>query len=629
MLESLTNFFASGSFIPHGHCYLWKPYLVGLHVAADGLIAIAYYSIPITLFYFVRHRRDLPFDWIFLLFASFIVACGTTHLLEIWTLWHPTYWLSGAVKAGTAFVSLYTAGALVPLVPKALSLPSPTQIEVANRELQREIAERRQVEAALRESEEKFRQLAENIRDVFWISVPSQSQLIYVSPAYEEIWGRKVEELNQDLATWLTSIHPDDRPRVEKAFSEKVFQGLYNEEYRIQRSDGAIRWIRGRGFPIIEPSGEIHRVAGIAEDITDRKQVEDSLRESEARYRAIVEDQTEMICRFRADGIFTFVNAAYCRYFGRTPEELIGHSYAPTVFPDDLKYVENQLNSLNPENPVVTVTNRVIHPSGEIRTHQWTNRMIFNEQSKFLEFQAVGRDITELQQTREIQMALKEKVVLLKEIHHRVKNNLQIIYSLLRLQSRQIQNQQVAQILLESQNRVKSIALIHEKLYRSEDLSQISLNQYIPSLAANLFSSYKISSDSIALETQVADISLDIDTAIPCGLIINELISNSLKYAFPGGREGKIWLKLQAAQDGFISLIVGDNGIGIPEEVDPNRVKSLGLSLVRDLATQLKGTMVIERQEGTLFMIRFPGAAHDSWCNTTESPIENASNSGR
>ncbi len=146
MVESLNNFFVSGPFIPHGHCYLWKPELVGLHIASDGLIALAYYSIPFTLFYFVQKRRDLPFDWIFLLFGSFIVACGTTHLLEIWTLWHPTYWLSGAVKVGTAAVSLYTAGALVPLVPKALSLPSPAAIEAANQDLEREIAERKQVE---------------------------------------------------------------------------------------------------------------------------------------------------------------------------------------------------------------------------------------------------------------------------------------------------------------------------------------------------------------------------------------------------------------------------------------------------------------------------------------------------
>ena len=129
-------------FIPHGHCYLWKPGLVGLHVVSDALTALAYYSIPLTLTYFVVKRRDVPFNWIFLLFGAFIISCGTTHLLEIWTLWHPNYWLSGFIKAFTAVVSLYTASELVSLLPQALAIPSTAQLE-------KEIIERLRVEAAL------------------------------------------------------------------------------------------------------------------------------------------------------------------------------------------------------------------------------------------------------------------------------------------------------------------------------------------------------------------------------------------------------------------------------------------------------------------------------------------------
>lgn len=149
MQEILKNFFNSQQFIPHGHCYLWKSDLVWLHIMSDSLIALAYYSIPITLVYFVRKREDLPFNWIFLLFGSFIVACGTTHLMEIWTLWHPTYWLSGSIKAVTAVVSVYTALELVPLVPQALALPSPAQLEAANEQLLYQINERQRAEAAL------------------------------------------------------------------------------------------------------------------------------------------------------------------------------------------------------------------------------------------------------------------------------------------------------------------------------------------------------------------------------------------------------------------------------------------------------------------------------------------------
>lgn len=139
-----------GQYMPHGSCYLWQSNLIWLHVLSDGLIAIAYYSIPITLLYFVRRRQDLPFDWVFWLFGAFIVACGTTHAMEIWTLWHPSYWLSGYLKAITAAVSVYTAIQLIPLVPQALALPSPAQLEAANQSLRQEVTARQQAEAQVR-----------------------------------------------------------------------------------------------------------------------------------------------------------------------------------------------------------------------------------------------------------------------------------------------------------------------------------------------------------------------------------------------------------------------------------------------------------------------------------------------
>ncbi|MBV8886449.1 MAG: EAL domain-containing protein [Chroococcidiopsidaceae cyanobacterium CP_BM_RX_35] len=149
MAEFVNKFLIAGQFIPHGHCYLWKPGLLWLHVVSDSLIALAYYSIPLMLVYFVRKRKDVPFDWIFLLFGAFIIACGTTHVMEIWTLWHPNYWLSGFFKVITAIISVSTAMLLVPSIPKALALPSPAQLEAANVILQNEISERKRAEEKL------------------------------------------------------------------------------------------------------------------------------------------------------------------------------------------------------------------------------------------------------------------------------------------------------------------------------------------------------------------------------------------------------------------------------------------------------------------------------------------------
>jgi PAS domain-containing protein len=155
MLKILQDWF-SGNFMAHGYCFLWKPELVWLHAGSDFLIALAYYSIPLLLIYLVRQRRDLPFQGIFFLFSSFILSCGTTHLLEIWTLWHPDYWLSGLMKALTAIVSLYTASELVSLVPKALALPSQAQLEAANLALEHEIAEHKQTVEALEKSQQRL-----------------------------------------------------------------------------------------------------------------------------------------------------------------------------------------------------------------------------------------------------------------------------------------------------------------------------------------------------------------------------------------------------------------------------------------------------------------------------------------
>ncbi|MCK4417131.1 MAG: hypothetical protein KAV99_03080, partial [Candidatus Latescibacteria bacterium] len=226
-------------------------------------------------------------------------------------------------------------------------------------------------------------------------------------------------------------------------------------------------------------------------------------------------------------------------------------------------------------------------------------------------------DITERKRAEEqIKASLKEKEILLKEVHHRVKNNLQVISSLLRLQSGYVKDKESLEMFRESCDRVRSMALIHEKLYQSEELSRVDFAKYIQDLTDHLFRSYGANSEAIRLKINVVDGLLGIDTAIPCGLIINELVSNSLRYAFPEGREGKICIDLRsdlpaapsdtAAQRGNkFTLIVSDNGVGLPKDLDFRNTKSLGLELVNTLADQLRGTIELDRSGGTAFKIRF------------------------
>ncbi|MEH1872584.1 hybrid sensor histidine kinase/response regulator [Nostoc sp.] len=309
--ELWTNFFTSGSFIPHGHCYLWQTNLVWLHILSDAFIALAYYSIPATIFYFVRKRQDLPFYWIFLLFSGFIVACGTTHLIEIWTLWHPTYWVSGFVKAVTATISVITAIQLVPLVPLALALPSPVQSEQANQELQTQIAERLRVEEELRkyqnhleemvavrtneitqtneqlqqeilerqrileilrQSEERYRYLAEAIPQLVW-TTNANGECEFFNQNWCEYTGLTLE---QSLGSgWLAALHPDDIQKADEVWSNAVKDStIYNNEYRFKRaSDGSYRWQLARGLPLKDEQGIVVKWFGTCTDIHEQKQI--------------------------------------------------------------------------------------------------------------------------------------------------------------------------------------------------------------------------------------------------------------------------------------------------------------------------------------------------------------------
>lgn len=200
--------------------------------------------------------------------------------------------------------------------------------------------------------------------------------------------------------------------------------------------------------------------------------------------------------------------------------------------------------------------------------------------------------------------SIKEKDVLLKEIHHRVKNNLQIVSSLLSLQSQYVNEPGSVELFKESQSRIISMALIHEKLYQTGDLTRINLSEYANELIGDLFRSYSVNTHLVKYQIESKNILLDINTAIPCGLIINELVTNSIKHAFPDNRSGEIKIDIQC-QDGNCILKIADNGIGFPDDLDINDVKTLGLQLVTSLTKQLDGTIKLDREGGTCFTIKF------------------------
>jgi two-component sensor histidine kinase len=238
----------------------------------------------------------------------------------------------------------------------------------------------------------------------------------------------------------------------------------------------------------------------------------------------------------------------------------------------------------------------------------WTFWGLFHEVERGQEREQVLRESREkLEQAQAVMsISLQEKEVLLKEVHHRVKNNLQIITSLLRLQSGNIKDSRDFDVFQESQNRIRTMALIHEALYRSKDLSHIRIRPYVRTLVTYLLSSYGVDSSRIQMDIDIMDVFIDMDTAVCCGLIVNELVSNALKYAFPSDRQGRVCVHFSKDQDQTFRLMVNDDGVGLPALEDWATSSTLGFRIVRALINQIRGDLVVAPPPGTSFQLRFP-----------------------
>ena len=319
--------FSSHDLLPHGFCYQWKPALIWLHAMSDILIALAYFLIPLALIYFVRRRLDLPFSWMFVCFGVFIAACGATHVMEVWTLWVPAYWLAGGVKVITAIASVPTALFLVNLMPKLLSLPSPHEMTAANEELSRRAA-------ALSKTEERFRQMADNIQEIFWILDPQTKEVSYVSPAFEQICELPLDSLYSNPTSYRELIHHQDRPRVLAELEKLESTNRFDEEFRIVCPSGAVKWIRAIGFTAKDPAGTVTTLVGTAQEITARKELEVVTRESEDRYRDLVEHSTDLICTHDLEGRLLSVNELPAKLLGYSREELLNKPMRDFLLPD-------------------------------------------------------------------------------------------------------------------------------------------------------------------------------------------------------------------------------------------------------------------------------------------------------
>jgi len=467
-----------------------------------------------------------------------------------------------------------------------------------------DITERKQAEERLRMEKAYLDRLFESAQEGIVMSDPA-GKVMRVNSEFTRLFGYKRKEvLGRNIDELVV---PRRYLKNGISITNKVAAGenVGFEAVR-QRKDGKLMDVSVLASPIVA-DGEVVAIYAIYRDITERKQAEERLRVSEEKYRNLVELSPDAILFLDMKGDITACNTFMTKATGYSKEEIVGkHLTELELLPgeDTPKYMKLIYTASKGEVPKpFEVT--WYHKDGTAYLSEIRIGFI-KEEGKNIGVQVVARDITERKQAEEkIKSALNEREVMLREIHHRVKNNMQIISSLLRLQSRQIKSKKTLDLFNVGQNRIRSMALIHESLYQSSDLAKINFSDYIKRLTTHLLSTYRVGMERIRMKLDIRDVCLDINRAIPCGLIINELVSNSLRHAFPSDQKGDVQVIMNANKQGKYSLVVNDTGVGFPEDVDFQQTETLGMQLVIDLVSQLGGTIKLKREKGTKFRIVF------------------------
>ncbi|MGB8951705.1 MAG: PAS domain S-box protein [Candidatus Aminicenantales bacterium] len=470
----------------------------------------------------------------------------------------------------------------------------------------RDITARKQAEEKLIKNEMLYRALFEHSNDaVFLLNLEgghiraNKKAMDMLGYTMEEILTKSVKD------TVAPYEYPDAEDKLKGLIAGKSFPA-YERIFR--KKDGTEFPVEINVALICDPENRPLLIQSIVRDITERKRAEEALRKSEERFRLLAQNAQDIICRYEyiPQRRFAYVSPAATRITGYTPEE---HYADPDlgfkiVHPEDRHFLESiTQGDFTPGTPI---TLRWICKNGEIIWTEQHNTPIYDEEGHLIAIESITRDSTERKLAEEaLESALEEKDILLKEIHHRVKNNMQIISSLLSLQSSYIKDPPTVEIFKESQRRIRSMALIHEKLYQSKSLASINFSSYLNNLASGLLYTYQKDSERIQLNVDVEDISLDIQTAIPCGLIVNELVSNSLKHAFPEGKSGEIYIGFHRLKSSELELIVRDNGVGLPEGFNLQQSESMGMQLVMMLTEQLEARFELKEKEGAGFKFVF------------------------
>ncbi len=464
-----------------------------------------------------------------------------------------------------------------------------------------DITERQEIEEQLQLTEFTLNRMGDGV-----LLISPEGQLFYVNEAACRTLGYERSRLlslkfyqidwSYSAATWMA--HWQALRQGKSLMFESVF------------------WTQRRvAIPVevrmsyLEFNGKEYNCA-IFRDVSERKKAEEALRESEERFRAIFEQVAVGMAILTLDGNFFRINQKFCDLLGYSRREMLSCIFSDITYPEDLSKFLSVIQGISEGNqPSCLLESRYLCKDSRIVWAHVTISLVRKSSGENHYYIVVFEEISDRKQAEEkLKASLKEKEILLKEIHHRVKNNLMVVSNLLELQADYLDDPHLVRILSESQNRIYSMSLIHEKLYKTTNLDRIKFDDYLRSLIEGLFDSYQIQEQDIELILSLNPVDLNIETANPCGLIVNELVSNCLKHAFPKKPtefKGKIWVSLTQSSEQIITLEVKDNGIGLSLDLDISQVDTMGLELVCTLAEQLKTKPEIIPGSGTHIRLQF------------------------
>jgi PAS domain S-box-containing protein len=462
------------------------------------------------------------------------------------------------------------------------------------------------IETELKRSEEKFYDLYNNAPDMY-ISINAESgeilecnDTVLKTTGYDkdELIGRTVFEI----------YHPDSRERAAAVYKKFQETGeVKGEDLMILKKDGSTGYVNLSASAVRSETGKIIKSRSIWRDITDKKILERQLVENEERFRLLFENSPLPYQSLDIDGKVVEVNNSWLKVLGYKKEEVLGKSIRDFLDQDSLGTLKENFSRFRESGEVRGVEFFMRKKNNEKILVSVNGKLSYRRDGSSKQTHCIFRDITEQREAeRKLEASLNEKDILLKEVHHRVKNNMQVIISLINLQAGYVEDPVILEFFKDTMYRIRSMALVHEKLYQSESISAINFGDYIRALTSDISQQYVSGGLRGEVKVDVEDITMGIDRAIPCGIIINELVSNSFKHGFQEIAHGVININFYKTGNSDVVLQVSDNGKGLTESFDIRNIKSLGMQLVDSLVLQINGTLDIKKQGGASFTITFP-----------------------